>query len=314
MKTKIVKKSKILDTIVGVLMVLSLVSTLPIYSQEDDSPHCDEEGGFTNSSLKLLFSKERDSIDIFLSDHPFAGGLSTSILIPESGKPIHRPNEPEYSLDEAGYNERYKRWSCKYSPDKAWDKNPATAWVEGAKGHGIGEILLVTGGLDLRKEIEIWGGYGKSKTLYKANNRPKKLRVALTQTEDSPDMAQVGMHHSGLKIVSENIVELKDVNGFQRLPIKKIRKVAKGFPGEFLVLEILEVYEGSKYQDTAISEIRNVEGSEIAMAEESNEQGGKIPLSEESSSTWVYICWVIWVVIGLGFFLIIFFLLKKFKK
>ena len=62
------------------------------------------------------------------------------------------------------------------------------------------------------------------------NNRVKKLKIIFSDER-------------------YQIADLKDVNNFQRILIDR------DSPTKFIKLEILEVYKGSKFNDTCISEI-----------------------------------------------------------
>ena len=248
-------KSRILNKVAESLIVACLTSTLPVYGQGDTFP-CDTHPIHTDSRLTELFSQKKISGGIHILD--MSGiAISTSILIPESGQPVF----PEHDVAEPAHPDfyKYQEWSCKYSSGKALDGNPKTAWVEGVKGHGIGEIILLVD-VDLKRKMKIWSGYGKSERLHKENSRPKKLRVAVIQYQ-SKGGSQIGIGIYGLKIISENIVELEDINGFQDLPIKEfsVEEDDSKYVRTLLGLQILEVYKGTKYQDTAISEVQSEE-------------------------------------------------------
>ena len=319
-------KSRILNKVAESLIVACLTSTLPVYGQSDTYP-CDTDPIHTDSRLTELFSQKKISedtdIEILDMSGAMSGAISTSILIPESGQPGFPEHAPaDYILE---YDYEYQEWSCKYSSGKALDGNPKTAWVEGVKGHGIGEILLVK--VDLKGKVKIWSGYGKSERLHKENSRPKKLRVAVIQYQFI-GVAQVSWRMNGLKIISENIVELEDVNGFQNLPIKEFS--VEEDENYLLGLQILEVYKGTKYQDTAISEVQSeedaskrssvpaskdgeqVQGEVEQVQEEREEVQGQDEQAKEISSSQ----WIIWALFTLaGFVLLLIFLqLRRSKK
>lgn len=119
-----------------------------------------------------------------------------------------------------------------YWPGNVIDNNPATAWVEGEKGNGIGEWIdfAFFNPINLNM-IRIINGYAKSDALYAANNRVKKLKI------DFDD---------GTSLVAE----LKDSTMEPQLIQISNQKVV-----ERVRLTILEVFPGSKYHDTCISEI-----------------------------------------------------------
>ena len=313
-------KSRILNKVAESLIVACLTSTLPVYGQTDTYP-CDTHPIHTDSRLTELFSQKKILGGMSIFSDEFA--ISTSILIPESGQPaLPEDAHGDYFLD---YDDEYQEWSCKYSSGKALDGDPKTAWVEGVKGHGIGEILLVK--VNLKRKIKIWSGYGKSERLHKENSRPKKLRVAVIQYQFS-GVSQVSWGINGLKIISENIVELEDVNGFQNLPIKEFS--VEEDETYLLGLQILEVYKGTKYQDTAISEVQSekdaskrssvpaskdgeqVQGEVEQVQEEREEVQGQDEQAKEISSSQ----WIIWALFTLaGFVLLLLFLqLRRSKK
>jgi hypothetical protein len=129
-----------------------------------------------------------------------------------------------------------------YSATKAHDFDINTAWIEGNTDYGIGEFLeysfdMTT--LEGRHELGITkiilaNGYKKAKKAWQENSRVKKLKVYI----DNIPYGQL---------------ELLDSFEFQTIEIGKIllpqRKVMK------LKFEIMEVYPGTKYRDTAISEL-----------------------------------------------------------
>lgn len=110
---------------------------------------------------------------------------------------------------------------------------PRTAWVEGADGDGTGEWIL----LELGKMIDVYGiniinGYSTSIEEYYDNNRVKILRIEFSDKSYSD-------------------VELVDgEDDFQNIVFNQPVTTTT------IKLTILEVYQGDKYDDTAISEIR----------------------------------------------------------
>jgi hypothetical protein len=76
--------------------------------------------------------------------------------------------------------------------------------------------------------------------------------------------SQCGDNYEALKIILTSKVTLKDSNQFQSLPIPEFNKETYLFQDEqweykyWLMIELIDVYPGTKYQDTCISEIRNV--------------------------------------------------------
>lgn len=128
----------------------------------------------------------------------------------------------------------------KYIPDHLIDKNLKTAWVEGVDGYGIGEYvdIYITHQIDSFVNeiygIRICNGYTESQKLWEENSRVKKIKLWVDN-------------------IPYAILNLEDVPSEQVFNVGIIPISYR----EDLVLrfEILEVYEGTKYKDTCISEI-----------------------------------------------------------
>ncbi len=127
--------------------------------------------------------------------------------------------------------------------DNIIDKNVDTAWAEGKSDEGIGEVVKVVtykykkGSLE-KYEVEknlsglrIINGYSKSEEAYFENNRVRKIKLEFS---------------NGECIESElNDNELR----FQTIEFEK------PISTRFVKITILDVYKGSKYNDTYISEV-----------------------------------------------------------
>jgi hypothetical protein len=175
----------------------------------------------------------------------------------------------------------------KYGPHNLLDADPATAWVEGVDGDGIGESVTIEAGETLEEAIIIRNGYQKSQALFNANSRVKKLRLTLFAGFMIPgDVTELYAYFSVVPFGEPVEIELEDKSGIQwiEMPfdleaaaefkeqkhgvflreaasrIEEIQANSEGFDPEpkfryFLKCEILEVYKGSKYDDTCISDI-----------------------------------------------------------
>ena len=112
---------------------------------------------------------------------------------------------------------------CMYAPKNIVDGDPRTAWVEGAEGRGISAEVIVPIPLDMNRPVEIWTGYGKSKSLFHANNRPKKIKISVLKEEewrdwiDAHDMMGFSGGYGNFQRGRSTIVSLADVNGCQEL-------------------------------------------------------------------------------------------------
>ncbi|MEM6736605.1 MAG: hypothetical protein AAF620_11105 [Bacteroidota bacterium] len=240
----------------NIFLVVVLVMTFKVFAQEESFP-CQE----ANTELKKLFKGETvDNLYVHACFGPGLHGLASSYLKASGTAPkiIEDPNGMEPPEDT-----EYVKWTCKYSMGNLQDGDIATAWVEGADGHGINEVLIVPC-LDLKKNVEIFAGYGKSDNLHQFNNRPKKIRTIIIRAK-MQGATQYGSVYKELKSIAESVHVLEDKNAYQFLPIPSY-KTEKYFDESyndhveyryFLGIEILEVYKGSKWEDTCISEIRN---------------------------------------------------------
>ncbi|MBK6263529.1 hypothetical protein JKA74_00665 [Marivirga sp. S37H4] len=133
-----------------------------------------------------------------------------------------------------------------YKGQNAHDFSYETAWVEGVPGHGIGEYLEYSFSATSPRitEVIIINGYVKSKAVWQANSRVKKLQLyynnkpyAILNLEDK---------------VAEQTFKLDQAFGYANRTDMEVLKLEKDWSLRF---EILEVYEGAKYSDTVISEI-----------------------------------------------------------
>lgn len=129
-----------------------------------------------------------------------------------------------------------------YSPDKAHDFDITTAWVEGKPDYGVGEFIEYSFDMTTVKEkhqlgitkIILANGYKKTKKTWEENSRVRKIKMYV----DNKPFGQL---------------ELLDSFEFQTIDIGKIM-----LPHQKVMtfkFEIVEVYPGTKYKDTAISEL-----------------------------------------------------------
>lgn len=125
----------------------------------------------------------------------------------------------------------------KYSDVFANDLSYKTAWIEGKEDSGIGEFIEYSFKNEAPRitSIIISNGYMKSNNTWKNNNRVKSLKLYING-----------------KVFG--ILKLTDTKTDQ---IFKLGTFGHNEDGSDLVLrfEILEVYLGEKYNDTAITEI-----------------------------------------------------------
>ena len=110
--------------------------------------------------------------------------------------------------------------------------------VEGAKGQGIGEYLVYefAGACPRITTVKILNGHVKSEKAWRENSRVKKLRMYYKNEPYA-------------------ILELEDSRTEQDFEVGVLGPHDGNAPKWTLKFEILEVYPGSKYQDTVISEL-----------------------------------------------------------
>ena len=181
----------------------------------------------------------------------------------------------------------YTDWLCKYDVRNVYDGELDTSWGEGVEGDGIGETIIIPClYLDFIKKIEIFTGYAKTKDLWEKNNRPRNVRLFILKCERDEETGNLSpalddVVCKDITVIDEQYATLKDVYGWQELPLdKSILKESSEerqncFKNDknrlisnehcyafgtdifyFLGIQILSVYEGTKYQDTCISEVR----------------------------------------------------------
>ncbi|MDY6799593.1 MAG: hypothetical protein SVU94_00050 [Bacteroidota bacterium] len=144
------------------------------------------------------------------------------------------------------------------------DNNPATCWAEGSEGNGSGEYIYMAIPKNIQG-IRIRNGYQKSKTLYKANNRLKTIKIELLAC--FLPHGYVTETHIGFAISQPLAIITKildDQMGYQDLSldfnwneIKNQIAENKLFDNDRFILKITieDIYKGNKWNDTCISDI-----------------------------------------------------------
>ncbi|PHP67198.1 hypothetical protein CSC94_09095 [Zhengella mangrovi] len=118
-----------------------------------------------------------------------------------------------------------------YGADNLIDGAGDTAWCEGVNGPGLGQriVISIRGGAPFDR-IMLWNGYQKSRTAFTRNGRPSALRV---ETD-----------------LGENITfQLPDKLGEVVLGLNRMAVRSE------VVLTIEDIYRGSHYADTCISDV-----------------------------------------------------------
>ena len=132
-----------------------------------------------------------------------------------------------------------------YSARNSHDLSYKTAWIEGVPGYGIGEYLLYSFPPENPRitKVIIVNGYVKSANAWKENSRVKKLK----------------MYINNKPFAILNLADTRREQSFSFAPIgngdRKNFEMLKSKPWWTMKFEIMEVYPGDRYDDTAITEI-----------------------------------------------------------
>ncbi len=166
------------------------------------------------------------SVDLSTWNYSLGGTASTSS---SSGEAAFSMSEVT-TVYASSYLEE-PEYGVYHIPMNVIDGTLDNAWCEDASGQGIGEWLLINFDNEyLISGMNINAGYQKSEDLYYKNSRPKEIRVTFTD-ESYEDFT------------------LSDVMGQQTVAFSHPVSTTN------VVITILSVYPGSKYQDTLISEV-----------------------------------------------------------
>lgn len=123
-----------------------------------------------------------------------------------------------------------------YEAGNAHDFNHETVWA--TKGKGIGESLTYTfeGGCPRITKVKILSGHVKNEEIWRANSRVKRLR----------------MYCDGKPIAT---LALQDSRTLQTFNVGTLGYHDSTKPDWTLRFEILDVYPGTRYDDTVIAEL-----------------------------------------------------------
>ncbi len=124
-----------------------------------------------------------------------------------------------------------------YNPEFLFDSRFDYGWAEGNQNNaGVGESIEFNfdGSVNISK-LKIWNGFQRSKTHYQSNARVKKFSF-------------------GIKGQTLSTYELKDKEAPQDI------ELTKSLTGNNYILKIEEIYDGSKFKDLVISEMRFFDG------------------------------------------------------
>lgn len=218
--------------------------------------------GFSQISDKNFYPKAINKVDLSIKtenefkrrDELFAKGNLSKIETAELNTLLKKHSEVEENMWEVveggcswycgGGNYKVKSSSSlfsendvQYGAKNANDLSYKTAWVEGKPDEGIGEFIEYYFKNDSPRitKIIISNGYMKSESTWKNNNRVKKLRLYIN-----------GKSFGILNLEDSKTDQVFELGTFGHNK-NKTDLVFK--------FEIVEIYKGDKYNDTAITEI-----------------------------------------------------------
>lgn len=144
-----------------------------------------------------------------------------------------------------------------YEANNIIDKDLKTSWVEGKKDAGAGEWIMIKADKKVGT-LKIANGYQEKESSYSENNRVKSAKVLLItesmiSTSSIDEIAEQIDDLLTNDMISWEIVELQDKIGYQEIKLSN-RGLCK-----YLVFQIVDIYKGTKYNDTCISEIEMME-------------------------------------------------------
>lgn len=126
-----------------------------------------------------------------------------------------------------------KEENIAHNPENVNDNDKSTAWVEGAAGDGIGEYVQLNFSFEGSiANVSMINGYAKSNDIYYKNNRVKKIRLSFSDGSSTEFNLE------------DNKMDYQ------------ILTLSKPVHTSYIKFTILEVYKGTIYQDTCISEIK----------------------------------------------------------
>jgi len=166
----------------------------------------------------------------------------------------------------------------RYGMHQIFDGDLKTCWAEGTASSGIRETLYIAVPEGARA-LSLANGFQKSQSLYRANNRIKTIGltmfVGISREGDATELFTV---YHATKFQGTKNLALQDIFGFQIVPLpfdwSQVQAFKENLPAQFksrqnladkslkldvqyvLQIKILDVFKGTKYDDTCISEIK----------------------------------------------------------
>ena len=231
------KKIKWLVLILVLILIIAIALTIVLVMNERQSNATGNQTG-NQDDWKVVEDEESQTTEQEIALEIVTENSSTEET--QERQKENNSNEPEKDkapevrmrdVKDVSASSYLSEKNIKHVTDRIMDGDTTTAWVEGVEGNGEGESITFTfGDLYVVSDIKIWNGYQKSEDLYYKNARPSELELEFSDGS------------------TERILLQDMASGFQEFALE--RHVTS-----YVKVKIISTYEGSKYEDTVISEI-----------------------------------------------------------
>jgi hypothetical protein len=148
-----------------------------------------------------------------------------------------------------------------YVPKNLLDKDNNTCWCPKNERNGIDQFIIMKIPYG-SKGINIINGVAKTRELYLQNNRVKKIYLGwICEKIDEYDLCENNNFSIVFQTIPQKYQLLEDTPMPQRIEFSKIKNfswsnmIFKNKQQIYLIIGIIEIYKGSKYNDTCISKI-----------------------------------------------------------
>lgn len=214
-----------------------------VFTWEDGKTEYEVQGQRSGETLSVKLEIKGESVVITIKNQD--GVLHYGAGMQQEGKEfqaeyayvteiVSSDTTQPFSMENVSYisaTSQLSEYDMTHSADRLIDGDISTAWVEGMSGQGIRESVSVHFDDEyLISGIKINAGYQKNDELYNKNSRPAKIGIAFSD----------GIYE---------VHKLEDVNNVQDIVFNK------PVFSTSISLIIKDIYSGTKYEDTAISEI-----------------------------------------------------------
>ncbi|MDO4632718.1 MAG: discoidin domain-containing protein [Eubacteriales bacterium] len=186
------------------------------------------ELSFADGKLAITYeytpSGQPETLYLDINDWSCTGGQGSSSAASSD------PMEAVIMVSATSFLIEYE-YNFRHDPENICDGILNTAWIEGVDGNGEGEsVTFIFNKEQTLSGFRICNGFQKDESLYYKNGRPAVLK--LTFSDDSTALYEISDSMSQQTIAFDREVTT-----------------------DYVTVAILSVYQGSAYQDTAISEL-----------------------------------------------------------